>query len=698
MGAGSLRAHVENAEHIAGEQRAVHEQAPQQPARSWLAVAGWMLLAAVAALPLAQSFFEVTNAVWSPLAFGAVLAVSFVVVAVGAGMWLRLRAGGRVAVCAYALVCAVTALLGGRVVRTEWYYFGHYEDNYMGSFAFSDVYWTFAFALLMLMLALSVMRAYDTAVARFAPPAAARARGAAGRHVQVSAVRHQPVVFVVAWLATFVCWLPYLLAYYPGAIYEDSIVSIEQALGMRDLNDHHPVPYTLFIGLCLRVGNALGSYQLGCAIYTIVQMLAVAAVAAYLVVWLRRHGIARIPLVLVWAYFALLPIFALHAISMWKDAPYAAALLLFALALFDVAESRGAVLRKPTFCVKLALITLGVCFIRNNGVYVAGACWLVMALAYGFRRVGSGRGTTSADGSRGAAREGALDSPDAPDAPGVPEALEAPGASEGARPRRAVAFMLVGACCLAAYAVITGPVYSAAGIPRVPVESYGVPLQQASAVVVYQGEMTDEQRDFMETLLPLDRYAEVYKPCSVDGVKWARGFDTKFFNEHQSEFLQLWAEMMIPNAKIYLDAYVLETYEYWSIGDIQRNGHIDGVNTKATQEELGIVEENRLEQLVGADIAGWFSFSFLYPCEGVIAWFLLFIALYVLLRRNPRFLLALLPALLSWGTVLISAPFAGLQRYALPSAFVLPVAVLLPVLVGVCALCAKQNRTQLGVD
>lgn len=55
-----------------------------------------------------------------------------------------------------------------------------------------------------------------------------------------------------------------------------------------------------------------------------------------------------------------------------------------------------------------------------------------------------------------------------------------------------------------------------------------------------------------------------YNSCSVDALKWGRApLDNKFLNNHKQEFLQTWAEMLVPNFKIYVKAYLQNTYGFW---------------------------------------------------------------------------------------------------------------------------------------
>lgn len=67
--------------------------------------------------------------------------------------------------------------------------------------------------------------------------------------------------------------------------------------------------------------------------------------------------------------------------------------------------------------------------------------------------------------------------------------------------------------------IITGPIYQNLNLNGEPVESLGIFLNQMASVVSYNGNMSDFDREFMEHLLPLDRYEDTYRPCVVDLLK-----------------------------------------------------------------------------------------------------------------------------------------------------------------------------------
>lgn len=45
------------------------------------------------------------------------------------------------------------------------------------------------------------------------------------------------------------CWLPYLLALYPGVVLPDSLSSVAQSMGDVPISNHHPVLFTLLVKL-----------------------------------------------------------------------------------------------------------------------------------------------------------------------------------------------------------------------------------------------------------------------------------------------------------------------------------------------------------------------------------------------------------------------------------------------------------------
>lgn len=95
------------------------------------------------------------------------------------------------------------------------------------------------------------------------------------------------------WLPSFVimllCWLPTLLAFYPGLFTNDVPDQAVETMGAY--HTHHPLIHTLFLQACLHVGDLFGNANIGVVLYCVIQMsLLAAAMAAVLTFIYRKNG------------------------------------------------------------------------------------------------------------------------------------------------------------------------------------------------------------------------------------------------------------------------------------------------------------------------------------------------------------------------------------------------------------------------
>ena len=116
------------------------------------------------------------------------------------------------------------------------------------------------------------------------------------------------------------CWLPCLAVFYPGGVSIDSLSVLLYATGQAPITNHHPVLYTLLTKAFLGISHLLGhGTNFGIALFLFVQIAACAAVAGYMMSWLCKKGYSLRVMVPVLCYFALNPIIAMYASTMWKD-------------------------------------------------------------------------------------------------------------------------------------------------------------------------------------------------------------------------------------------------------------------------------------------------------------------------------------------------------------------------------------------
>ncbi|WP_411675960.1 DUF6020 family protein [Caproicibacter sp.] len=424
------------------------------------------------------------------------------------------------------------------------------------------------------------------------------------------------------WASVFAaCWLPYFLTYYPGLMTGDSFACLVRAAGWAPVNNQQPVVYQLFLRIFYLAGNLLGSMNRGVALYSFTQLLLMASVLGYALYWCRMRGC---PLPYLWGtalFFALNPIYGKYAVTMWKDVLFGGAMLLLTLLLADTAATRGANLRSVGGIAHLALTSFAVAFLRNNGVYVLAFSFLWLAF---FCRV---------------------------------------------HIRKAAPVLLA---VLAAAAVIQGPVYRLAGIPKNRFdESVGVPLQQMARVAAKDGKMSEEDRNFLNRVLPIKTIKETYDPFTVDRIKFNHKFDYTYLARNKAEFLKVWADLFVKNPKECLIAHMMLTLGYWHVGT---GNWVTATGVASWGDDTyGVVPYNLFGTLTGINskpyLEKWSAFLEHFAPTGMgnnigaAVWMTAFLAIYALLKRRYGRLLSMAPVIGLWLTTMLAAPTYCEFRY-----------------------------------
>ena len=520
--------------------------------------------------------------------------------------------------------CLLAAsLVCGSHLHIEDPYSGLATDNYFEPFSAWDLVMYFCMVGGLMLLFLALLHWLSRCVEKNTAP-----------DYTQSVVRSR--YFRLLWLALFLAWLPYLLRYTPGTISTDSQTSLAQALGLERLSNRHPLILALVLRLCLFAGGAFsgGDMTPGCLLYTVMQMLYLSGSIAYLVEWLvRRFRLTPVWRLFLGAVFAVDPYMAINAIAMWKDPCFAASFVLWTLSLTDLCFSKGELLHSRGWRLRFVLFGLLTLFWRNNGV--ASAVFLAGVLALWLL---------------------------------VSRKCEQ-------RIRRRLRQTL--ALTLAVLLIWAGTVrfgYRAAGIPNAPrEESVGVMLNQMAAVAATGGRMDEQERDYLESLMPLEVYAEAYRPCSVDLLKWDARMNTEALASKR--FFTTWLSLLWKNPGRYLSAWALNCYGFWTVNRAEIREQAAGIEYPVT---LNFPPYTLREEplLPGGPLRELPLYSRSLPA-GVLAWLLLAVVLLLVLTRRTSLLL---PLSLSVGLILgllVGTPLWYLPRYALPVQFLAPYYLLL---------------------
>ena len=536
---------------------------------------------------------------------------------------------GRACCFVISLVFSFVLVLGAHIRVTEPVIAGGIFDNYIEPYSALDVvaFWVMS-ALVFWVLSVLVQLSCRCHCCVFCEDSPRANDGGSSIRLLSVAVRA---------LVIFLLYLPFFMRYCPGLFFGDTFSSFAQIMGWNPLSNHHPVAFTMMMGACIKVAGLFGlGPSAGVALLTVLQMVCVASTFGYLSIWVTsRLGVSSRWSWLPVALFGLSRYCALYSVALWKDPLFSCCLVLMVTMLADV------VMEKDSWSSALHLLVfgalaLGVMLLRNNGLYICAALFVVLAIVAVLGRLG---------------RIGLV----------------------GSGSRLAIPLGIAIAACLA----ITGPVYSTMGVvPSEDVESVGIPLAQMARVAALDGDMSESDRAYMNELLPLDRYKEVYQPSFIDPLKWNDDFNSDHLKDG---FWAHWVSMFFRNPSMYFEAWELQTFGFWAPNVKGADGLPENFlmgapyNLMADGEASSGVAFRNLLAPLGDGVDKAFGLNAWSISGAVVFWMLVFSAVLLVSRGRSRFALPFLPFLLLYGTLFIASPIWYWPRYIVAAQFGLPV-------------------------
>lgn len=429
------------------------------------------------------------------------------------------------------------------------------------------------------------------------------------------------------------CWLPVFLAVYPGFfVYDaqDEFVQVET----RQFTTHHPLPHVLMLGgTILAVHKLTGSYNLGIAAYTLLQMCVLSGVFTYVLSYMRRCGVKRLLRIITALYFAFFPVIVMFTLCSAKDGIFTAALLLLLISIYEMAKQGKNFFASRSFPILFCASAVVMMCFRHNGMYA----FLVM----------------------------------------VPLLFYA-----GNGIRKKLGFLL--GITFALYFMISGVLTAAlSASDSENQEMLTVPIQQLARVYKYDKEsLSQEEIQTLYEIIP-EEALRFYVPKVSDGVKvW---FQNEAFAAEPGKYAGLWLKIGMKHPFTYLNAWFMTSYGFWypdTVIDVYRG---NGVFTftyedssffgyeveKPGKRESKIPWLDECYRRMSLEIAQQkipvLSMAF---SPGFLFWIFVFTAGYAFYRRNYKVLLPFALILLVWLTVILGPTY--LPRYVLILWFALP--------------------------
>lgn len=146
-------------------------------------------------------------------------------------------------------------------------------------------------------------------------------------HIKDTLVQEQTIVkitrfasmrrgLITIWAVILICWLPYLIAYFPGVYGYDGPGQIGEFL-THNINSHHPVLHTYLLGIT--IGRLKSPWWLGAAIYSAFQTLVLSFALADVTSFIARHTRSLLLPLGSLVVFALLPFYPIMAVTTTKN-------------------------------------------------------------------------------------------------------------------------------------------------------------------------------------------------------------------------------------------------------------------------------------------------------------------------------------------------------------------------------------------
>lgn len=372
-------------------------------------------------------------------------------------------------------------------------------------------------------------------------------------------------------LLIFLCWLPIFLAYYPSVFAYDAEGQLYQVIA-KDYSTHHPLLHTLFLGAFFRLGGAIGSYQTGMAVHSVVQMVLMALAFGWALSLLYERGTPRWVRILLLLFYGLFPANSILALSTTKDVLFAALVLVVTLKgyclAYDCARESsacdgGGSCEAPRVGVKdgvvFVLFAVLMLLFRNNAVYAFVVSVPVIYFALG-------------KGNRLAERRKQL-------AGRVSGTQEQEGETYHTESGRSVrkrylrtAFLILALYGIGAF-LLKAATHAQSGSPR---EMLSVPLQQMARVRVEAEDRLDPaMREELDKYIPKEWVFAAYDPHLADPVK-----NRAVIHDDPKGLIKIWVRLGLQYPTIYVDAFLDHSLGMWYLWDIS-HAQVYGIGTQS---------------------------------------------------------------------------------------------------------------------
>ena len=432
-------------------------------------------------------------------------------------------------------------------------------------------------------------------------------------------------IFILIVIGIMLLWLPYLLTFFPGTMSADSLGEFKRVIANDLKYDHHPLLHLYFIRIAYVIGMTLfKSNTMAVFTYSFLQMLIMASIFAYLIIFLYKRKTSLKLLIGIFLFYGLVPLFGYYSIVMWKDIIFSGLVLLLTIECYKMLERRKNItLKNSLIFILVSLLTV---FFRNNAIYM----YIILALVsiFVFKNKKN--------------------------------------------------ILIIFGIVIISYFTIKGPIFDLAGIKKSSSSEYlAIPMQQIGRMVSKDIKLTNYEYKTINKLMPVKTIKKVYNPQASDYIKFNKEYNQNVFNNNKLEYFGLWLNLVLKHPSVAIESYAVSTLGYWYPNTLPRtieNSIIENKLGLKTKSYVSKNVEDTINKLGGLEIP---IISLTWNIALVI-WLILLFSVIAVKRKGKIVLYSFVPIIGIWLTIMIATPVYNELRY-IYAAFTT-----IPFIIGIC--------------
>lgn len=450
-----------------------------------------------------------------------------------------------------------------------------------------------------------------------------------------------PILFYM--ICFLICWLPYIIIFYPGTMNRDSLLEIEQYVGAVEWTTHHPIFPTIIFGGFMKIGAFwLSNDNLGLFLNNISQVLLGAFLLSYGMKYIYQLTKNKKIKYGIFLFFAFFPTWPIHFYTEVKDIYFSMSILLYVIFSMKFIVANGQLSKKEWIIYVLSMIF--VYLFRNNGVYI-----LLLSLPFFVVIV-----------------------------------------KKKEKIKVMASTLLVVVFCFGFTQFYMKANHIVNGSVR---ETLSIPLQQTSRYIM-EYELTQEEEEIISKLVDIEDIKKNYFAETVDFVK--AQYKSSATKDDLKAYFRVWFKMFFKHPNAYLKATINSTYGYFYP---DRKEYKDGVafylidappHRNVSHFDIHLLEStevyrNMIERATYT-LRSMPLIGLLFSC-GLYTWILIIVTLVLWYFKRKREMAILVPLYVIL-LVCVASPVNAFVRY------MLPVMMTLPFVIGWTAYTIKRGKSK----